>query len=233
MECGAEIRSEQTVAAPPTNEGILRFVAGDGTPELRIACGVVSVSYGDSLGLFQQLRHVLVTDLSGFPQTRLAFETLLTEQSGASPGSATLTQALMSQCLVYLLRNLSEESGDSLPWLSSLEDPGLGRALDLIFDQPGDHHTVDSLADAALMSRSTFSARFHEAFGVPPMQFLHDVRLRWSAELFERNPELPIEQVAHRVGLASRSYLSEEFKRRFGVSPAAFRRGRLIPTALG
>ena len=233
LECGVEIRSERAIQEPPTGDGVVRFVAGEGAPDLRVACGVVSVNYGDSLGLFQRLRHVLVADLSSFPQTRFAFETLLAEQSGATPGSAALTQALMSQCLVYLLRHLSEQPGGPLPWLSGLEDPDLGRALDLIFDRPGDHHTVDSLADAALMSRSAFSARFHEAFGVPPMQFLHDVRLRRSAELFQRNPGLTIDQAARRAGFASRSYFSQEFKRRFGVPPSAFRRSWLTQRALG
>ena len=223
LECGAEIRSERAIPGPPTGEGVVRLVAGQGAGDLRIACGVVSVSYGDSLGLFHRLRDVLVADLSAFPQTRFAFETLLAEQGGMSQGSETLTRALMSQCLVYLLRYLSEQPPDSLPWLTSLEDPGLSRALDQIFDRPSALHTVASLADAALMSRSAFADRFHEAFGISPMKFLHDVRLRQAAELFQRNPDLAIEQVARRVGFTSRSYFSQEFKGRFGTSPAAFR----------
>ena len=93
LECGAEIRAERVIQEPPATDGIVRFVAGEGTIDLRIACGVVSVNYGDSLGLFQRLRQVLVADLSGFPQTRLAFETLLAEQSGADPGRAGRTRA--------------------------------------------------------------------------------------------------------------------------------------------
>ena len=233
LECGTEIRSERAIQAPPTAEGVVRLVAGEGPADLRVACGVVSVTYGDSLGLFQHLRDVLVADLSSFPQIRFAFETLLAEQGGASPGSEALTQALMSQCLIYLLRYLSEQPGDSLPWLASLEDPGLGQALDLIFDQPGAPLTVASLADAAVMSRAAFADRFHQAFGVPPMKFLHDVRLRRAAEMLQRNPELATEQVASRVGFTSRSYFSQEFKKRFGASPAAFRGGWLMPRTLG
>ena len=161
------------------------------------------------------------------------FETLLSEQSSTGPGSEALTQALMSQCLVYLLLHLSEQPGDSLPWLTSLEDPGLGRALDLIFDQPEAPHTVALLADASLMSRSSFAERFHDAFGITPMKFLHDVRLRRAAEIFQRNPGLAIDQVASRVGFASRSHFSREFKRRFGASPAAFRSARLTPRTPG
>ena len=136
LECGPEIRSERVIETPPTGEGVVRILAGGGPADLRIACGVVSINYGDSLGLFHRLNHVLVADLSPFTQIRSIFETLLAEQSGAGAGSEALTQALMSQCLVYLLRHLSDEPDDSLPWLSALEDEGLGPAMDLILDRP-------------------------------------------------------------------------------------------------
>ena len=231
LECGPEIRSERVVEAPPPSEGVVRILAGEGPADLRIACGVVSISYGDSLGLFQRLPNVLVADLSAFAQIRFVFETLLAEQGGSGAGSEALTQALMSQCLVYLLRHLSEQPDESLPWLSGLDDEELGPALDLIFDQPGSPHTVALLADASLMSRSAFAERFHEAFGVPPMRFLHDVRLRRAAELLQKNPELAVDQVARLVGFTSRSHFSREFKRRFGASPAAFRGGWLTPAS--
>ena len=233
LECGPDIRSERVIEEPPTSEGIVRILAGEGPAELRIACGLVKINYGDSLGLFQRLRHVLVADLSVFPQIRFVFETLLVEQGGVGAGSEPLTQALMTQCLVYLLRHLSEQPHDSLPWLSALEDEELGPALDLIFDKPGSPHTVALLSDASMMSRSSFADRFHKAFGVPPMKFLHDVRLRRAAEMFQKSPELSIDQVARHVGLTSRSHFSREFKRRFGASPAAFRSAWLTPRTAG
>ena len=233
LECGVDIRSERVVQEPPTSDGVVRIIAGEGPADLQIACGLVSISYGDSLGLFQGLRGVLVADLSGFPQVRLVFETLLSEQSRTGAGAEALTQALMSQCLVYLLRHLSERPDESLPWLTSLEDPGLGPALDLIFDQPGAAHTVALLADASLMSRSSFAERFNDAFGVPPMRFLHDVRLRRAAEMLQRDPGLAIDLVASRVGFTSRSHFSREFKRRFGASPGAFRSAWLTPRTPG
>ena len=233
LECGVEIRSERVIQTPPDSDGVARLIAGEGAADLRIACGVVRIDYGDSLGLFQRLGDVLVADLSGFPQSRSVFETLLSEQMDTGAGSEALSQALMSQCLVYLLRHLSEQPGDPLPWLAGLDDPGLGRALDLIFNRPGAPHTVALLADASLMSRSSFTQRFHDAFGVPPMKFLHDVRLRLAAEKFQRDPELTIGQVAGHVGFTSRSHFSREFKRRFGTAPAAFRDARLTPKTAG
>ena len=227
LECGQDVRSERTVEAPSTDQGVVRLVAGTPTSaDLRVACGIVSVTYGDSLGLFQRLPEIIVADLSGFPQARVAFESILAEQGGANPGSLTLIEAFMSQCLVYLLRYLSEQSDGRLPWLSGLEDPNLAPAVDLMFEQPAAVHTVDSLADAAIMSRSVFAERFHAAFECTPMRFLHDIRLRQAAELLHGRRDLSIDQVGHRVGFRSRSHFSQAFKAHFGVSPMGFSKHR-------
>ena len=229
LECGHEVRSELTVEAPPTDEGVVRLLAG--TPnsvEMRVACGAVNVTYGDSLGLFRRLREIIVADLSAYPQVRLAFEGILTEQGSADQGSVALTRAFMTQCVVYLLRHLSEQSDGRLPWITGLEDPNLTRAVDLIFEQPEAAHTVDSLSDVAIMSRSVFAQRFRAAFGCTPISFLHDIRLRRAAELLRQRGDMSIKQVAHRVGFNSRSHFSLAFKDHFGMSPAAFRERRTL-----
>lgn len=224
LECGREVGSERIIAAPPTGEGVVRLIAGNpDSADLRVACGIVSVTYGDSLNLFQRQHEIIVADLSSYPQVRLAFESILAEQGGANPGSVPLIQALMSQCLVYLLRYLSEQSDGRLTWLSGLEDPNLALALDLILERPAAAHTVESLAEVATMSRSVFAERFQAAFGCTPIRFVHDVRLRRAAELLRQRGDLSIDQVAHRVGFGSRSHFSLAFKDHFGTSPAAFR----------
>lgn len=224
LECGPEVRSERAIDGPPTGKGIVRLLAGSSdSADLRVACGVVRVSYGDSLGLFQRLSYPIVADLSSFPQVRVAFESIIAEQGGGHPGSVPLTQVLMSQCLIYLLRYLSEQSERPLSWLAALEDPSLSQAIDRIIEQPAGAHTVASLADAALMSRAAFAKRFHEAFGCTPMTFVHDVRLRRAAVLLRGTATLSMDQIAHRAGFGSRSHFSQAFKAHFGLSPAAFR----------
>ena len=53
----------------------------------------------------------------------------------------------------------------------TLEDPRLSKVIDEIIDTPGGHYTLDLLAQKCLMSRTTFSERFHRAFGRPAMDF--------------------------------------------------------------
>ena len=218
------VLSENVIHSVPECEGILEIQAGaKGASDLRIACGLINVTYGDSLDFFGRLNRVIVADLSAFPQSEAAFTGILSEQQNPAEGSTALTSALMTQCLIYLLRQTVEESDGPLPWLAALDDPGLGRALELLLTQPGQPHSVESLAEAALMSRSAFSQRFHEALGRSPLAFLHEIRMRRAAQLLERSSTVGIEQVAHAVGLTSRSHFSEAFKTRFGLTPAAYR----------
>ena len=225
LESARSVQHEQKIVPPP--EGIpvpAQLVAGSADyPDLMIACGLIKVHYGEALGLFDHLREVLVVDLSGVPEVPRLFDDLLAEEAGSGPGSKLMKACLMTQCLVYLLRRLEQDGDGQLPWLAAIEHPQLGRALDEMLDHPGRHHTVDSLADVAAMSRSAFAEQFHVAFGVPPMRMLRSIRLQRAAQLLRVDQTLSIDAISHRVGFASRSYFSAAFKKEYGVSPVDHR----------
>jgi AraC-like DNA-binding protein len=216
-ECVIDPDAESLPSAPVISTGSLE------PPEMIVACGLVKVRYGAALGLFEKLRDVLVEDLSDRPQARTAFEAILAERSDAGPGSEAMKAALMSQCIVYLLRHLCEGGTCFLPWLAALEDERMARALDRILQNPADSHTVESLAETASMSRSAFAQSFTRAFGLPPMSMVRRIRMERALGLLERGDDLPMEAVARRVGFSSRSRFSRAFKKHFGVSPVARR----------
>jgi AraC-like DNA-binding protein len=218
------ISHEQRITSPPAGEGVPRLIAGPSeTPDLIVACGLVRVQYGGSLGLFDHLHEVLAVDLSDSPQVRASFQGILAEQTLPGPGSRAMKAALLNQCLIHLFRRLVSDSECPLPWLTALRDERLGQAIDRILKDPASHHTVDSLADAASMSRSVFAERFAEAFGRSPMNLLHHVRMQRAALLLRQSDGLSLDQVAQRVGFMSRSHFSQAFKKHYGVSPAAHR----------
>lgn len=211
-------------ASPPQDVRVCQLVSGsDGDADLVVACGLVNVRYGRTIDLFAHVKDVLVADLSPVPIVRTVFDGILSEQAGLAPGSVAMTNALMSQCLVHLFRQLT--STGSLPWLDALEDPRLGHAIDRMLEDPGGRHTVASLADSASMSRSAFADRFTSAFGQTPMMMLHHLRMQHAAHLLRQGDALSLDQVAARAGYASRSHFSTAFRRHHGVSPADFRAG--------
>lgn len=228
LECGSEVTAERDIASHPSGEGIVRLVAGSTDPaDMKVACGVVHVAYGDSLGLFQHLTDVVIADLSHDPKVRDAFEGLLKEQAEAAPGSEALISAYMNQCMVHLMRDLCPKPDCPLPWLSALDDPALSAAVDAILMDIAAPHTLESLADAASMSRSTFSERFRTAFDCTPMTFIRDVRLRRGAQALLRSSR-SVDLIARKVGFSSRSHFTQLFTARFGVSPASYRESQLV-----
>jgi AraC-like DNA-binding protein len=223
LETGSQIDQERRIDAPPEGLPVHRIVAGSGNDAaLVVACGMVDVRYGKSLGLFDHLQDVLVVDLSTVPEVKTSFENILEEYDRQVPGANAITAAMMTQCLVHLFRRLPSDGDRALPWLQALQDHRLARAIDLMLEDPAGEHSVDSLAEVALMSRSAFASRFASAFGRSPMNFLHNVRMQKAAELLQIGG-LGIDEVAAQVGFSSRSHFSRVFKKYTGASPIAFR----------
>ncbi|MFE0674796.1 GlxA family transcriptional regulator [Streptomyces sp. NPDC058867] len=82
---------------------------------------------------------------------------------------------------------------------------------------------VVELARRAVMSKRSFARRFTAATGTTPHAWLRELRLSRAEELLETT-DLPVEEVARRVGYGSASVLREQFVRRRGVPPRSYRR---------
>ncbi|MFE2407663.1 GlxA family transcriptional regulator [Kitasatospora sp. NPDC059408] len=82
---------------------------------------------------------------------------------------------------------------------------------------------VTELARRAMMSKRSFARRFTAATGTTPHAWLRSLRLSRAEELLETT-DLPVEEVARRVGYGSAAVLREQFVRRRGVPPRSYRR---------
>ncbi|MEV7419410.1 helix-turn-helix domain-containing protein [Streptomyces sp. NPDC089919] len=82
---------------------------------------------------------------------------------------------------------------------------------------------VAELARRAVMSKRSFARRFAAATGTTPHAWLRELRLSAAEELLETT-DLPVEEVARRVGYGSAAVLREQFVRRRGVPPRTYRR---------
>ncbi len=186
-------------------DGLLKFTAGEGSPTTRVLCGMILATYGGTLGLFEHLSEPIVVDAGNAEPLRRVFQEMIGELAMPSVGTRALTEALMKQCLILVLRqHLIHRSIDS-PFFGALQDRRLARAVAAILERPADSHSVDGLAELAGMSRSSFTERFTEVFGRSPIDFLTQVRLRLAAHLLATT-DLPVKLVAKSIGYSSRSY---------------------------
>ena len=203
-------------------DGLVRFTAGDGAQDILLICGAITASYGGALGVFAHLDAPLVEDLSASSRVAVpAFETLIDELSHPAIGTQVLTESLMKQCLVILLRQQFARGLDS-PFFSILQDERLARAVTAVLEKPANPHSVDSLASLAGMSRSAFGERFALAYGQSPVDFVKKVRLRLAATLLS-NTAIPIGLIGSNVGYSSRSYFSRAFRAAYGTDPKTYR----------
>jgi AraC-like DNA-binding protein len=74
------------------------------------------------------------------------------------------------------------------------------------------------------MSRSAFAALFTRSFDRTPMAFVHHIRMQRASDLLEGTVH-SVDEVAKRVGFASRSHFAQSFKKHTGLSPHSFREG--------
>ena len=203
-------------------DGLVKFTAGDGSADTVVVCATISATYGSALGLFDHLRTAVVEDLSKSDALRSLFAVMLQEVAKPGIGTQALTEALMKQCLILLLRHHLARLSINSPFFVVLQDHRLARAVTGVLEQPSAPHTVESLAAVAGMSRSIFAERFAQVYEQGPIEFVQRVRLRRGADLL-RSTDLPIKLIATSVGYASRSYFTRAFSAAHGISPKAFR----------
>ncbi|HXC16735.1 MAG TPA: helix-turn-helix domain-containing protein [Holophagaceae bacterium] len=105
---------------------------------------------------------------------------------------------------------------------SPARDP-FSDALDWAAANPAHPHTLDGLAERALMSRRSFTRRFHREKGTTVWSWLLERRLALAQRLLETTG-LGIDHIATQAGFGSSVSLRLRFREALKTSPSAYRR---------
>ena len=204
-------------------DGLVSFTAGSGSRDILMLCGMISAVHTSALGLFELLREPLIHDFSVTPGILPVFDLMLAEVTRPGLGTHAMTELLMKQCLIALLRQHLLRDGSDSPLFVALQHPRLVRAVLAILDRPAEPHSVGSLAELAGMSRASFAEHFSRAFQQGPIDFVQQVRLRIAARLLATT-DLPLKVIAQTVGYASPPSFTRAFRQCYGSEPASYRR---------
>jgi AraC family transcriptional activator of mtrCDE len=205
---------------------ITQVVAGDGASELVVVCGYFHTSYSRSIDIFDTLASPIVEKFSESDRLDQSLSAVLMESSAQRVGMAAMTGSLLKQVVLTLLRRSLETPQLWAERFPVLSDPQVARAFASMIADPGSHHTTQSLAQAASLSRSAFMARFTKAFGIPPLAALRELRMRHAAKLLDANI-LQIDQIAKVVGYDNRSSFSRAFRAIYELDPSEYRAAAL------
>lgn len=159
---------------------------------------------------------------------------LASEMSEPVPGSEVVANRLAEVLFIQALRAHIASGGESCNrgWLRAIFDPQIGAALKSMHDAVDHPWTVESLAEAAGMSRSAFALRFKELLGQTPLEYLTEWRMQKAVQLLQQQDKKLFE-IAKSVGYDSDAAFSKAFKRVLGVTPGEHRRSETGSPGLG
>lgn len=206
-------------AAPPP-EGEVRHGDRDGAPDVRLLGGFFLFGSPDT-SLLVSLLPTLV-HLRDAERLSLLIRLVAEESGSDQPGRDMVLERLVEILLVEALRT-TQRDGAPPGLLRGLSDRKLAEAMRRMHADPARPWTVEQLARDAAMSRSAFFERFTGAVGVPPMEYLLAWRITLAKDLLRRR-DIPLAEVAERVGYGSASTFSTAFSRHVGQPPGRYAR---------
>jgi AraC-like DNA-binding protein len=155
---------------------------------------------------------------------RGAIERIMLELRTPQPGGFLVAQHLAHLMLLLALRIVLAKGPDGgIGGIYALGDRQLGAAMNALHGDPARKWTIQSLADVAAMSRSTFALRFRERVGESPIDYLTRWRMLLAAERLLGSRDT-IAVIAPSLGYDSDSAFSTAFKRVMGCAPRDYAR---------
>ena len=146
------------------------------------------------------------------------------KRAGGSGILAKLGELMFAELVRHYVEGLPEESKG---WLAGLRDRHIGRALNLLHEQPMRDWTLDQLAKDVGVSRSSLAERFTSFVGTPPMQYLQKWRLQIAASKLSEGVS-SIATIGAEIGYESEAAFSRAFKKAVGMPPAEWRNKRVM-----
>lgn len=151
-------------------------------------------------------------------------ELMKSESQAVSVGAEAVISRLADILVIAAMRQyLSELDATQTGWLNALEDERIGKALKLIHNRPDRHWSLEELAAAIGMSRSSFAQAFKKLVGNTPMDYLTEWRMSIAYSSLQLTKDTVL-SIALDVGYQSEAAFSRAFRKVIGKSPNEVRK---------
>jgi transcriptional regulator GlxA family with amidase domain len=104
-----------------------------------------------------------------------------------------------------------------------VDDAIIARCQTWIAEHYAEPNPVTNLIRLSGLAERTFKRRFQQATGMPPLEYVHAMRLEEAKQMLESG-DLPIEAIANEVGYEDAGYFSRLFKRKVNLTAAQYRK---------
>jgi AraC family transcriptional regulator len=136
--------------------------------------------------------------------------------------SQLYVDALTCELAIHLLREYTTATIAPAWPMARLSPHKLRRAIEYIDDNLKNDLTLAAIAEAVALSPGHFAHAFRQATGVAPHRYVVERRVERAKALL-RQSDMPITEIADRVGCSSHSHFSVLFHRITGLTPRQFR----------
>ena len=224
----AELVPASSIVNRDSQEGVWSFTHGGGGTETRFVCGFIESAEMMFAPMFRSLPEMLVDRADGEAVGSGIAATigeLVAQVDALTPGAEVILGRMMELLFIELLRRYAGRLPEgSRGLLAALNDPLVGRALQLLQADPARRWTTDELARQAGASRTVLGERFNAVLGKPPIEYLTSWRIQLAADRL-RNGREPIARIAVDSGYESEAAFNRAFKRVTGLTPGRWREG--------
>jgi AraC-like DNA-binding protein len=179
------------------------------------------VKAGPVFDLLPPVIHVRA-DSTEAPILRSVLSVLTREGKKPRAGNQLMVDSLARILFVEVLRLCVAHEAPQKGWLGALVDAKIGAALAVMHRDVTKRLTVDHIATAVGMSRSSFALRFKVLVGQSPLDYRLQLNMRRAAQLL-RNTSKTVSSVAYELGYDSEQSFGKAFKRVMGCPPTSYR----------
>jgi AraC family transcriptional regulator len=133
-------------------------------------------------------------------------------------------ESLTNQLSLHLLNHYASHGIAGHKFPTKLSQSKLRRAVQYIEDNLHRELALSDIAAALAISPGHFSHAFRQTLGLPPHQYVVQRRIERAKSLL-RESDVPISEVANRIGCSSAASFSVLFQRATGMTPRNYRNG--------
>ncbi|NDV83046.1 two-component regulator propeller domain-containing protein [Bacteroides sp. 51] len=146
-------------------------------------------------------------------------EILKTKVWGVLNNRKIMREYFLNHTLEASASNQEEEK--CLDQMSDMDKAFLDRCIALVYDNiSSPDFSINTLCREVALSRTIFYEKLKSLTGQAPNEFIKLIRMKEAANLLQQN--VPVQDVALRIGFTDAKYFSTAFKKHYGVSPSKF-----------
>lgn len=158
----------------------------------------------------------LLVDPTTIAELDIQLNAIAAETRQSVPGGELLLASYLINALVLILRNTQRDE------CFTHVNGDIGIAVSFMQRHFHEEIQLSHLARQANLSESTFYRKFHNEFGMAPMQWLLKLRIRKAMEFLIRS-DMTIAEIAMATGFSDPLYFSRQFRKVTGMGPRRYR----------